>query len=501
MAIQTRNSALAIKVEVTEAVPIVPSASSDYVALQDDFSMEASFETLDNAELKASIGAAKSILGLEAPSASLSHYLRHGGVEGSAPNYSKTLLKAAFGAEDGAGVEHDTVAGSTVSAVKVNTGEGATYIKGQGLLIKDPVNGYRIRAVESVSGNDLSLSFNVPVAPGTGVNLGEAITYYPANSNHPSLSVWHYLGNGGALQMMSGARVVSTAITAEAGQLVNASYSLEGNEYFFDPITLTSATSKLDFQESAGALVATMVVKTYKDPHDLAAAIESAMNGVAVANITVTYSNTTGKYTIVSDGAALSLLWSTGANTANTIGTKIGFLVASDDTGALTYTSDNAISLGTAQSPVFDSASPLSAKNQEVMVGDATDYGCFGASSVSFTMDTPKSDILSICAVSGKSGSIIGSRSVTVEVSALLDQYQAGYFKKFREGSNIRFQYSFGNKSGGNWVAGQCGVIYVPTATITAHSIVDQDGLVALNMSLKAYVNDLGEGEAFISFV
>ena len=72
MAIQTRNSALAVKVETTEGTPVVPAAGSDYVALQDDFSMSPAFEVLDNAELKASLGKAKSVLGLEQPSASTS---------------------------------------------------------------------------------------------------------------------------------------------------------------------------------------------------------------------------------------------------------------------------------------------------------------------------------------------------------------------------------------------------------------------------------------------
>lgn len=501
MAIQTRNSALAVKVETTEAVPVLPSASSDYLALQDGFSMEAAFETLQSAEIKASIGQAKGILGLENPTASLDHYLRHSGTAGTGPNYGKTLLKAAFGSEDDAGVEHDTVASSTVSVVKVNTGEGATYIKGQALMIKDPVNGYRIRAVDSISSDDLTLSFNLPAAPAAGVLLGEAITYAPANSGHPTLTVAHYLGNGGAIQMMSGARVTGLDISAEAGQLVNCSFSMEGNEYFFNPIEITSSTKDLDFNEGGSSLVASVAAKVYKDPHDLASAVAVAMNGVATANITVTYSDTTGKFTIASDGATLELEWNTGANALTSIASKLGFLAAADDTGLLTYTSDNALVLSTPQNPSFDSASPLAAKNQEVMIGDAVDYACFGASSISFSMATPKVDILSICAASGKSGSIIQSREVTIEVTALLDQYDADTFRRFRENATTKFQYSFGNKSGGNWVPGQCGCLYIPTATVSAFSITDQDGLVALNMTLTAFVGDSGEGEVFLSFL
>ena len=500
MAIQTRNSALAVKVESTEGTPVEPAASGDYLALQDDFAMSPAFDTLDNAELKASIGKAKSILGLEQPSASFSHYVRHSGVEGDAPNYG-TMLKGIFGSEDVESTEYNTVAGSTSTVVNVDTGEGATFIRGQALLIKDATNGYRIRNVESISGDALTLGFGVPTAPGTGVNLGKAVTYAPVSTGHPTYSVWHYLGNSGAIQMMSGARVVGADISIEAGGLINASYSMEGVEYYFNPITLSATSNKLDFDEGGSELNATLTAKTYKDPHDLASAIQTAMNDLAVAGITVTYSNTTGKFTIVSDGATLNLLWSTGANTANTIAGKIGFSAAADDTGALTYTSDNAQVLSSPQSPSFDTASPLVAKNNEVMLGTATDYACFEASSVSVAIGAPKTDILSVCATSGKSGSVVQERTVEIQVSSLLSQYDADKFRAFRENDNVKFQYSFGNKSGGNWVAGQCGSIFCPTATVTAFELADQDGLVAMNLTLTGYVNDSGEGEVYMSFV
>lgn len=500
MAIQTRNSALAVKVETTEGTPVVPSAAGDYLALQDDFTMSPSFDVLENAELKASLGKAKSVLGLENPPASFSHYLRHSGTAGVAPNY-RYLLKAAFGGEDDAGVEHNTVASSTTSVIKVDTGEGATYMRGQALLIKDGVNGYRIRAIESISSDDLTLGFQVPTAPGTGVDLGEAITYYPVNEGHPTLSLWHYIGNTGAIQMMSGARVTDFSISAEAGQFINASYSLEGVEYYFNPITISSSNEDIDFNEGGSSLAAVVPSGTYKDPHDLAAAIEVAMDAVATADITVTYSDSTGKFTIASDGVTFELEWQSGASTGTSIGSTLGFTVSADDTGATTYTSDNAISLASPQTPSYDSASPLVAKNNEVLLGDVDDYACFAASSISFSMSTPKTDILSICATSGKSGSVINERAVTIEVSSLLEQYDADKFRKFRENENTKFQYSFGNKSGGNWVGGQCGCLFVPTATITSFEIADQDGLVALNMTLTAYVNDDAEGEAFLSLV
>jgi len=502
--ITTRSSVLGVKVETTEGTPVAPAATTDFIAMQDDFTMSPEFEVLENAEMKSSIGRSKSILGSENPTCSFSHYLRHSGVEGQEPNYGQ-LLKAAFGASDTEATEYNTVASSTTSVIKVDAGEGAQFRRGQALLIKDGTNGYRIRPVHSISTDDLTIGFNVPTAPGTGVNLGKATTYYPANTGHQSLSLWHYLGNSGAVQLMAGAKVTEVSITAEAGQLVNASYSLEGVGFYFNPIEITSSTRYIDWTDDDGTFAASVAVKWYKDPHELAAALTSAMNDTATTEThSVTYSDSTGKFTFTSTGTVLSLLWNTGANTANTIGTKLGFSVAADDTGtaaATGYTSDNALTLAASYTPAYDSSDPLAAKNQEVMIGDASDYSCFAASSVVFTLSDTRATIPSICAESGVSGSIINERQVTVSVTALLDQYDADKFNRFRENTETRFQYSFGTKTGGNWVAGKCGCIYLPTATITSFNIEDQDGLAALSMELTAFVNSSGEGEAFVSFV
>lgn len=493
--ILTRNSVLAIVKETTEGDIVKPSLATQYIALQDDFSMEGGFETLENVELKASIGTAKPIIGAEAPTASLSHYLRSSGVAGQAPNYG-VMLEACLGAVSTASTEYNTVASSTTSVVKVDTGEGATFERGEALLIKDATNGYRIRCVDSVSSDDLTIGFQVPNAPGTGVNLGKCVLYKPANEGHPTLSLWHYLGNGGAIQAMAGARVTSASFDISAGELINANYSLEGVEYFYDPIEVETGANKIVLDIGAGNVSATVPVGVYKTPHDLASAVLAAIQAAAAGTYTATYSDSTGKFTVTKSTGTLDIDWLTGTDT---IGATLGF--TADDTGALTYTSDVAQDYSSPQNPSFDNADPLAAKDNEVMLGLASDYACFKASTVSMNIDTPKSDILSVCEVSGKAGSIINSRAVTISVSALLEQYDAGEFEKFRTGTEVKFQYSFGQKSGGNWVAGKCGALYCPTATITAFSVTDADGLAQVDLELQAFVNSNGDGEVYVSFL
>lgn len=504
MAIQSRADALAIKEETTEGTPVFPTAGGDFIAPQDDLSLSPSFEVLENAERKNSLGSAKSILGSENPTGTTSHYFRGSGVEGTAPAYSP-FIKAAMGTETIGGTERDTVSGSTTTVLNVDTGEGVEFPLGRPVLIKDGTNGYRLRfSTGEATTDDFGLSFALANAPASGVLLGDPVWYSPATTGHPSLTVTHYVGNAvdGAIQQIAGARVTEMSLTAEAGQLVNMTYSFEGIGFRFDPIEVAATDTYLDFTDDNGTFAAMITAKTYKDPYDLAAALTSAMNSVQVAEThAVTYDDTTGKFTVsTSTSAVLSLLWNTGANAANTVGDVLGFSIAADDTGATTYLADNAQDWSAPATPSFDAADPVAAKNNEVMVGTQDNYVCFEASSVSATISTPKRNIESICAETGISGSVINERTVSVSVTALLDEYQAKEFQQYRENSEIRFQASFGEKSGGNWVAGKTAAVYVHTATITSLTIEDDDGLASLSLELTSFVNDAGDGEVFIGF-
>lgn len=502
--LSNKKSVLAIVEETTEGTPKFPSASTDYAALQDGFDMEPAFNELDNAELTGSIGKAKTILGSEDPSASVSHYIRHSGVEGTEPDYGK-MLHSLMGDKKIVATERDTVGGSTAGTesvrgtLEVDAGEGVEFERGQAVLIKDATNGYSIRNVYDVSVDTLNLGQNLSNAPASGVNLGKAVMYKPANDGHPTHSYILYRANGGAVELLAGGRVTEGSIEANAGEFVNGSFSIGGVEYYFDPIEITASNKYIDFNDGVDRN-AVVAEKTYKDPHELASAIQTAMDDLSSDNITVEYQDEDGKYKFASDGITFDLEWSTGANSANRIAETIGFDGSSDDTGATEYVGDNAILLASPQSPNYDDAQPLVAKDNEVMLGDFSDIECFEASTATHSITGTKSDIPSICAKSGKSGSIISDREVEVEISALLNKYDADKFKRFRKGDNIQYTYNFGEKSGGNWVAGKCANIYMPTATISSFKLEDADGLVQLTMTLKGYVEE-GKGEVYINFL
>lgn len=507
MAEVTRKSRMAIVQESTEGTLVQPSSGADFLALQEGFSVVLAVDTLENAELKASIGKSQSITGFENPSASVSHYLRHSGTEGVAPQsgYSK-LLKAAYGEEYVSGTEYDTIAASTTILIKVDTGEGANFRVGQAVLVKHAAFAWEIAVIKSISGDDLVPLFALQNAPATGTALGKAVYYKPAESGHPTLSLFDYRGNAGALQAVAGARVSKMSISAAAGELLNASFDLEGVAGYFGPIFIASADRYLDFTDDDGTFAAVVAAGSYKSPHHLAAALQAAMLlANPLKSPTVVYSNSTGKFTIKTTGTLLSLLWNTGTNAANTIGDKIGFSVAANDTGTVAttgYTSDNAQDWSSPYTPAFDSpGTPLVVKNNRVMIGSQSDSSCFAAQSFTYDLTDVKVDQKSICAETGKAGSLISGREVVVSLSAVLSRHQADLFYAMIQNTGISFQYSFGSKSGSNWEAGKSGCIHIKDASVQKHELGDTDGLVTIEIDIAGFVDSNANPETGLNLL
>lgn len=625
--LNTRSTVVAVTKEVTQNTLVAPSSGADFIPILDNISVEPAFDEIQSTELVNSIGKGKPTKGAENPVATVSVYLKHSGVEGQAPNWGP-LLESCLGAKSTAAAEYDTIASSTTTLLKVNTGEGASFERGEAVMVKDSsmTNGYQIRNISSISGDDISLAQALPSAPTSGINLGKAILYKPANSDHPSLSLWDYRANGGALQVVGGGRAVSLSSSIAAGSPIQADFSVEGIEFYFDPFIISSINKWIDFNEGGSELNASIAEKVYKDPYDLASAIETAMNNVATAtitcayddstrkftltsngatfqllfktgvhgsdntdthigtiigfadtadltaaltytsstaasfsayyenpamivsatnkfidfneggaeiNVTLTeatyatpyalaehiqtamnaaataniickYNNSTKKFTFVSDGATFAILWKTGVhgsdNTDTHVGTLLGFSDAADDTAALTYASDTAITISSGTTPTFDSVDMNIAKNNQTLIGGVNDYVCFRASELTFNVSHDHTKIDDICATSGRSGSLFTGRTTIVDVKSYLVQGQAEEFKKFRANDQITFTFNCGQKSGGNWVPGTAVNIHMPTATISSFKLSDSNGLVTLEMTLTGYAT-ASQDEVFINFL
>lgn len=500
MAEKNRASVLAIVEETTAGELEMPSAGTQYLALQEGFTLSPNFEAQENTEIRASIGVSKLIQGLEQPEGSFDHYMRHSGVEGQAPNFGP-LLKSLLGNRTVNASERLTAASSTVSLLKLAS-NGSEFPRGMGILGKDGTNGYFVRTSMGNTGNDVPLSFDLENAPAAGIGLGKCVNYAPANEGHPTLSIHLYRGNGGAYEAMAGARVASANFTVQAGDLINASYAFQGTKYFYNPIAIP-AGKFIDFEDDDGAHTAPIPDGIYRTPVELAAAIQAAMRTVqAGETVSVVYQNSganKGKFRISCTGTVFELQFATGTNAANQIDTLIGFTHA-DKTAATFYLSDSAVSLAAPHTPAYDNADPRVAKNNEVLLGDSDDTTCFCASSIDITVTLEIQNVECVCAESGVQEKIINRRTVELQVTGLLDRYDADKFDKFANNSDVRFQYAFGQRSP-NWVPGTVCSIFIPTATISSHELGDNNGIVTMQIGVRPYVDNTGAGEFYINFL
>lgn len=492
----TRTNVIAIKEETTEGTLIDPAGASEFIAINEGSNIESVTETLDSVELNADIGASKSFVSKESPVGTIEKYIKHSGTEGTAPEWGP-LIKASLGTET-IGTERDTVAGSTAgtsaarATLVVDTGEGSEFETGRAVLIKDSTNNYSIRNVRSVSTDTLTLNYNLSAAPASGVNLGQSVHYSPAVTGIPTLSVHHYQNTTGSFfyQAMAGARTTTLDMAFPAADFATVTATLGGIAFYWLPIRITSGSNDaLDFNDGGGEENATITAKVYNNPHELAREIQTKMDALTGDTITVTYSNTDGKFTIATSGGTLSLLWNTGTNTATTIGAAIGFATAADDTGATTYTSDNAQSFNPGFTPTFDGTDNLVMKNQELLLGSFDRITCIKTNTVSFTIDTPKTDVNDLCAATGVDSSAILSREVTFAATIILQQYEAEWFDKFINNTTTEMMLNIGTKTAGNWDAGKAVNFYSPQMSFTGHVVSETDGYHTIDLEGRAFVS------------
>lgn len=504
MAYNNNASRLYVVEEVTAGTLKAPSAGSEALALQPGFEFNPNTDSQQNEELRASVGPSKPILGLERPTASLSHYMRGHGTQGSTPDFH-LLWKSLFGSTSANGTERATDAASSTTVVKLTAG-GSDFAKGKAMLVKMAT--YEIRPVDSVATNDVTLGFALNNAPGSGINVGKCVNYTPVNSGHPTLSLWLYRANEANIEAIAGALVTQLDIEVDVGSLINMSFQAQGTKFFFNPIIIDSTNNKIDITtDNVTDDAATIASGAYHTPQELCAAIVSALSAADPAEtFTCTFSRTTGKFTIATTtSSVLSLLWKTGVNgsdnTGFNAGTTLGYSEAANDTGATTYTSDTAQSYADAQTPALDTSDPLVAKDMEVLIGDRSDYirPCIQTMRASIGLET--SDVRCLNSSSGVSAKVVRRRTTTIEMTFVLDKWEADLFDRYFNNTETKFCFNFGPKSGGNWVAGKCGCIYVPQGTISAIRVQESDSVVVFSATFSPYVDSSGNPEIYANLL
>lgn len=491
----TRASTFAIKEETTVGELIAPAAGSDYIPLRAGGTITPSIAPLVSDEFINNLGNTKPAAGLESVEGEHPAYVKHSGVEGQAPE-PVLLYKSALGASETAGAEFNTVAASTTTVIKVDSGEGVNYSVGECLLIKDVTNGYSLRNIVSIAGDDLSVNFAVAVAPGVGVELGKAILVKPATSGHPSFSAWRESGSGGALEAVAGCRTSTLAYTLNAAGIAEIAFSYSGIKHYFNPIEIDATNNLIDFTDGVGTVQATLTSKFYRSPIELANEVATQMTAASLPSdsdtITCVYNShgtDAGKFTITSDGTVLSILWLTGAGNATGAYAALGF-DKTDDTGALTYDSDSVIThvIPGGLTAAYDDVDTIVIKNAELMVGSATDNICRKASTLTFTITPTLVDATSMCAETGLEEKVPSVRTVTMAATIILEKHESGMYDKFINNTSTQIMVNIGPKdTSGNWTPGEAHNIFFGNAVIDGHSIVGDD-FVQVDLTATAFV-------------
>ena len=509
MAFSSKSKVMAVKKETTEGVVVDPVAS-DFMIVREGSALVGAVETTTSDELRNSIGASKAFVTKEAPTGTFNRYLKTSGVEGQAPEDSP-LYEAALGEVEVKSTEISTVGGSTAgdsttrANIKVADGDiAAGDLKvGQCLLIKDGANGYSVRPVysldEGASPDEVVLGFNLGTAPGSGIGLGKAIFWPTADENQPTLSAHEYQSstdNSAYHLSQGGVRTNSISLDYPANDLATATFEVGGINFSENPIRITATNKFIDFTDGTGTVVATLDEGYYQTPIHLADAIAAKMTSASAPSdadiITCTFNNSDGKFTIASDGTVLSLLWDTGTNTANSVATTIGFDNAADDTGALTYTSDNAQTYGPGVTPTYDDSDPRVVKDNMLLLGDFDEYICFDGQAFNITINTPKTDVPSWCPASGIDESAILAREVPITGTLKFKKHDSSRTYKMLNNETISLMFVQGKKSGGNWVPGSVDATWCPEVSITTKNIVDNDGYVVEEFAGTAIVGTAG---------
>jgi len=233
--ISVRTSTLAVVKKTAEGTLTKPTAGNQFLAIQPDISFSPNFTTVENPEIKNDIMAGQVAISGEEPSATFSHLFKGSGTAGGAPAFG-TLLESTFGTVRSQTADTPLATGSTKSILKMSNSNANKVAKGDTLLIKGSGGTNELMPVSGVSGTDVSLAFDIPDAVvssiGSSANVGAFTSYVPKSTDLPVFDLWHYLGGGtGGLETLQDGRTVSVAISANAKENINGTYTLEGTAY------------------------------------------------------------------------------------------------------------------------------------------------------------------------------------------------------------------------------------------------------------------------------
>ena len=497
-AVKSRSRVLAVVVQDAEGTPKDPTAGTDFQPIRAGTSLSLDVNSVPSDELVDDIEGSGDFVTDHVPKASISLYVKGGGAEGTPPRIAP-FIKAAMGQQEDVASEEVTTSSSSAGTssarayLQMPNGDAEGSV-GRAYLIKDGVNGHKVRNAYSGDGatDRITLNYNLNAAPASGVSTGRPTLWAPTAEGHPVLTIheWQSSASGAAYrQMISDARTVGLAFNFTAKGLAELTVECEGLKGWLNPIKITASNKYFDFKDDDDSeLNISLDEGWYDNIYAVLTALATKFDAASSDTATFTFSTITGKVTLATNGGTkFEILWNTGTNQANSIGTTLGFSVAADDTSAFTYTADNAMSYGTSQTPSYQSTTPFVVKHQELFIGDFTQTQNRKGSSMQINVGTPMSAIPDFTAAAGHSESQIIERLCTFSTVLTYEKHETKFHHDMVSNTETQAMFNAGQKdAAGNWIPGTVWNFWWPQLTIKATPLSDSDGIVVMSIEATA---------------
>lgn len=241
---------IGIMEEVTEGTYLAPSSATKFVApLADGMELTPAKELLERNVMTGSIGKVTPRTGMKSVSGSLSTEARSSGTTGQEPQFGP-LMKAALGAvRTNTAVVTTKASGNTATVLQIDDADIAKFAVGDIVLVKQS-GAYHVSPITAKSTGTGTATITMLVAHPSGdctdsVTVDKFVTYYTANSGHPTLSISKYV-EGARLEQAAGCRVKSMELSNFAtGQLADFKFAFEGLS-FDQSLTAPPFTASFD---------------------------------------------------------------------------------------------------------------------------------------------------------------------------------------------------------------------------------------------------------------
>lgn len=286
-----KNTIIGIKEEVTEGSFLPPAADTDFVApLQDGFEISPVKELLERTILSPSIGKLRPRTGIKSVTGALPVEFRASGTEGGATDFD-LLLKSALGSSRTVAAQNTSKAAPahTSSVIQIEDADIADYTVGDFLIILESGAHHPCFIKSKTTGGGSATITIVPAAPAgaftASVVISKSLTYFPANSGHPTFSASVYHGNENR-ESAVGCRINTLSLdNFNAGQLASWNFGFEG----------------LSFDEIDGVAPFTPVFDSGLPPVILNACVFQDDTSLDVNNFAFSLTNTLGFITSTCD--------------------------------------------------------------------------------------------------------------------------------------------------------------------------------------------------------